>query len=87
MPYFPVVIKQVDGEAAFEIPTNILERLSRNMGYETFLVHANVTETITGITLDGEAEIRYYSNPYQLEFFPNMPDNFKPGFGPYPVMV
>jgi len=61
--------------------------LTRNLEYETFVVHANVTEGITGITLDGEAEMRFYGNPYKMEFFPNMPDNFKPGFGSYPVYV
>jgi hypothetical protein len=42
---------------------------------------------MTGQTLEGEGEIRYHSNPYKLEFFPNMADNFKPGFDPYKVSV
>lgn len=82
-----LITSQIDGEATFEVPLSFLQRLTRNIEYETFLVHANVTEGITGITLEGEADMRYYGNPYKLEFFPNMPDNFKPGFGPYPVYV
>lgn len=77
----------IDGTATFDIPMTVLKRLTRNIDYETFLVRANVTEAITGITLEGEGEIRYHSNPYRVEFFPNMPDNFKPGFNPYKVWV
>lgn len=65
----------------------ILKKLTRNIEYQNFRVEANVTESITGITLKGQGEIQYHKNPYKLEFYPNMPDNFKPGFGPYKVWV
>lgn len=78
---------QINGEASFEIPMTVLERLTRNLEYETLLVIANVTESVTGITLQGQGEIRYHRNPYKIEFFPNMPENFKPGFGNYPVLL
>ncbi|XP_045203101.2 alpha-2-macroglobulin-like isoform X2 [Mercenaria mercenaria] len=77
----------VNGESSFSVPMALLERITRNIDYETFRVHANVTETITGSTLEGEGEIRYYRNPYKIEFFPNMPNNFKSVFGPYKVLV
>ncbi|KAH3835375.1 hypothetical protein DPMN_108721 [Dreissena polymorpha] len=65
----------------------VLERVTRRLDFNTLLVVAAVTETATGFMHKGEAEITYYSNPYRIEFFPNMPDNFKPGFGSYPVKV
>ncbi|XP_060566096.1 CD109 antigen-like isoform X2 [Ruditapes philippinarum] len=76
----------INGEATFSVPMDLVKTLIRDkLDYETFLVHANCTETMTGQTLEGEGEIRYHSNPYKLEFFPNMADNFKPGFDPYKV--
>lgn len=66
---------------------NTLQLLSRNIKNERFLVHANVTESITGITQEGEGEILYHNNLYKIKFFPNMPENFKPGFNPYIVWV
>ncbi|WAR00001.1 CD109-like protein [Mya arenaria] len=76
-----------DGTVAFEIPMEMIKRVTRSLRYETLVLAANVTEALTGITETGEAEIRFYENPYKIEFFPNMPDNFKPGFGPYPMMI
>ncbi|XP_060566076.1 CD109 antigen-like [Ruditapes philippinarum] len=76
----------INGEATFSVPIDLVKTLIYDeLDYETFLVHANCTETMTGQTLEGEGEIRYHSNQYRLEFFPNMADNFKPGFDPYKV--
>ena len=78
---------QINGEAAFNIPMVILERLTRNMNYQTLQVHANVTESTTGITLEGSSNIQYHKHPYRISFHPNMQENFKPDFNPYSVVV
>lgn len=78
---------QIDGEKQFDIARVVLERLTRTFDYKTLKVHANVTESISGITQEGSANIQYHSNPYRISFHPNMPDNFKPGFNPYHVSV
>ncbi|XP_052280943.1 CD109 antigen-like [Dreissena polymorpha] len=77
----------INGQATFRIPMTVLERVTRRLDFNKLLVVAAVTETATGFMHKGEAEITYYSNPYRIEFFPNMPDNFKHGFGSYPVKI
>ena len=78
---------QIDGDTTFNIDRVVLERMTRHFQYKTLVVKANVTEAVTGITQEGSANIQYHSNPYKVEFHPNMADNFKPGFNPYPVLV
>lgn len=64
-----------------------LKKLSHNIQYETIIVHANVTETITGKILEGQANIRFHSEDYSVRFHENLPDNFKIGVGPYKARV
>ncbi|KAH3835369.1 hypothetical protein DPMN_108715 [Dreissena polymorpha] len=88
--YDPIAVQsefKIDGEAQFSVPMAVIERVTRNLEFETLVVFANVTESATGLTEKGEADIHYRKNPYEIEFFPNMPDNFKPGFGAYPVKI
>ena len=67
---------------------SVLERLvPRGIKYETLEVTANVTETITGITEIKSETVQYSDSAFKIDFHPSMPDNFKPGFGPYPVTV
>ncbi|XP_052280940.1 CD109 antigen-like [Dreissena polymorpha] len=75
------------GKAPFKIPMTLIGRLVRFLDSNTVQVVANVTETATGVTQQGSAYITFYKSPFVIEFFPNMPDNFKPGFGPYPVTI
>ena len=83
-----ILILQIDGEAQFNVPRALLEQLTRNTEYQTFKVTANVTESITGITLEGSSDIQYHKNPYKIEFHPQMAQNFKTVFGdPYMVEV
>ena len=49
------------------------------LAYQTISIEANVTESLTGITLSSEKEIRCQRYYYKIEFAPSTPNNFKPG--------
>jgi hypothetical protein len=46
--------------------------------YSTLYVEANVTETLTQVTLTGNSTVRLTNNKYQLEIMDITPDSFKP---------
>ncbi|PVD34971.1 hypothetical protein C0Q70_06252 [Pomacea canaliculata] len=56
-----------------------IRRLSNNAVYAGAInFTANVTETLTGITLSGSSEVTAYTQPYKLEFLSSNPKTFKP---------
>lgn len=56
-----------------------IRRLSNNAVYAGAInFTANVTETLTGITLSGYSEVTAYTQPYKLEFLSSNPKTFKP---------
>ena len=57
------------------LPSQTIDALS----WRTLYVEANVTETLTGITLKGENTVSFKAHVYYLEFLPSSPSNFKPG--------
>lgn len=50
------------------------------------VVKANVTETLTDITLSGSEEVTFSDQAKQILFLPNTKTTFKPGL-PYKVHV
>ena len=49
------------------------------LAYRQILVVANVTETVTGKVLSGNATVSCTSNKYQLAFLDITPSTYKPG--------
>nr|KAG5689527.1 hypothetical protein BaRGS_008902 [Batillaria attramentaria] len=68
------------GKAKIEFPISVLrQRYSEQLAPHTITFTANVTESLTGITLIGSATVTFYREPVQVEFLPSNPKNFKPG--------
>ena len=71
---------QIDGEADFNIPLDALRRLDPRLEYDTLVVEANVTESLTGISDTGSQLVQFHKDEYHIEFYPGSPGYFKPGF-------
>ncbi|XP_013389533.1 CD109 antigen isoform X2 [Lingula anatina] len=72
-----MVLDKVTGEASFTLLREDLLIGHNNIyGIE---VKANVTETLTGITLSGEESKYFVNSPYKVEWLQNSPSSFKPG--------
>ncbi|XP_033743834.1 CD109 antigen-like [Pecten maximus] len=71
----------INGEAKFTVPISGLT----DQHYYTYLnshkviVEANVTESLTQITLDGSSEMPFYTHAEKIEILPSNPTTFKPG--------
>lgn len=78
-----------DGQATVTLSTKDLQALvysdpgytadpMSTLTYSTLYVEANVTETLTQVTLTGNSTVRLTNNKYQLEVMDITPDSFKP---------
>ncbi|XP_013387199.1 CD109 antigen-like [Lingula anatina] len=70
----------VTGEAPFTI--TIADLKNGHSSLQGVKIEANVTETLTGITLSGETSQQFVDSPYKIEWLLNSPSSFKPGL-PY----
>ncbi|XP_013382628.1 CD109 antigen-like isoform X1 [Lingula anatina] len=70
----------VDGKADFTEDVAVLENMYHyGLSYRKVIVEAQVTETLTGITLNGTAETKFHTTPYKIEIPSSTPKSFKPG--------
>jgi hypothetical protein len=71
---------QIDGEETFSIPmSDIKTNIEQHLNYDWLVVEANVTETLTGITLNGSSEIQFFDTAEKLDFVQSLPKDYKPG--------
>jgi hypothetical protein len=80
---FSLFIK-TNGEAKFTLAG--LTTLNRYLNGRTILVEANVTESLTKITLNGTGKIQFHQHAEKMEFLDSNPNTFKPGL-PYTAYV
>ncbi|VDI01862.1 CD109 antigen [Mytilus galloprovincialis] len=73
-----------DGKARFVIPMAIIRTKFGIPTGQFLVVKANVTETLTDITLSGSEEVTFSDQAKQILFLPNTKTTFKPGL-PYKV--
>jgi hypothetical protein len=59
---------------------------ARYLNVPSFVVEANVTESLNSITLNGESHVKIYDYAVKLEYLPSNPNTFKPGL-PYTAYV
>ncbi|KAL5016375.1 hypothetical protein ScPMuIL_005964 [Solemya velum] len=69
----------IDGNTTFRIPLADIKRLQPNLNTRKLLVSANVTETLTQISLNGSSSVQFYSDAVEIEFLDSNPETFKPG--------
>ena len=62
-----------------EFPVTELRHLSSRLSGRKLKFTANVTESLTGITLSGSSTVEVFNKAFQLEFPKSNPDTFKPG--------
>ncbi|VDI41931.1 Hypothetical predicted protein, partial [Mytilus galloprovincialis] len=88
--YIPIIrlhniTMESDGKARFVIPIATLRaRLLLPVGDQYMVVKANVTETLTDITLSGSEEVTFSDQSKKILFLPATKTTFKPGL-PYKV--
>ncbi|XP_071088378.1 CD109 antigen-like [Haliotis cracherodii] len=81
-PPWPMVKKTVaiDGESKVTIPLAAMKRVrSFGLAGQEIQVVANVTEDLTGITLNSSNKIQIHQDAVRLSFAPSDPNTFKPG--------
>lgn len=71
-------VLQIDGSYKFKIAVSDLQALFGTLSNNMFGITVDVTETMTGNTLSGTADIKYYSRLEKLAFLEGA-TNFKPG--------
>ena len=79
-----VLSLQTNGEAKFTLSG--LSTLNRYLNERYVLVEANVTESLTKITLNGAGKIQFHQHAEKMEFLDSNPSTFKPGL-PYTAYV
>ncbi|XP_022321696.2 CD109 antigen-like isoform X2 [Crassostrea virginica] len=73
-----------NGEAKFTLSG--LSTLNRYLNERYLLVEANVTESLTKITLKGTGKIQFHQHAEKMEFLDSNPNTFKPGL-PYTAYI
>ncbi|XP_048758952.2 CD109 antigen-like isoform X2 [Ostrea edulis] len=73
-----------NGEAKFTLSG--LSTLNRYLNGRSIVVEANVTESLTKITLNGTGKIQFHQHAEKMEFLDSNPNTFKPGL-PYTAYV
>ncbi|XP_064609639.1 CD109 antigen-like [Liolophura sinensis] len=69
-----------EGEKAFTVAFSQLTSLTPNtLDGAVVVAEANVTETLTGVTLNGSSSVTYHQHATKLDFSSSNPKNFKPG--------
>ncbi|XP_064609177.1 LOW QUALITY PROTEIN: CD109 antigen-like [Liolophura sinensis] len=70
----------VNGKGSFDFVWSDLQKTLGNTGRARLLtVEVNVTDSLTGSTMNGSSEIQYYTHGVKLEWLKSNPKNFKPG--------
>lgn len=79
---------QLDGESKFTLPLSNFMVNTRNYitSGRSLKIEANVTESLTHITLSGKDSVKFYSHAEKIEFLQSNPNTFKPGL-PYTAYV
>ncbi|XP_071127944.1 CD109 antigen-like isoform X2 [Mytilus edulis] len=74
----------LDGESKFTLPLSNFMVNTRNYitSGRSLKIEANVTESLTHITLSGKDSVKFYSHAEKIEFLQSNPNTFKPGL-PY----
>ncbi|XP_060581140.1 CD109 antigen-like isoform X3 [Ruditapes philippinarum] len=72
----------IDGEASFTMQLSQIKQAAHYLTGHSFLVEANVTESLNSITLNGDSQVKIYDHAVKLEYLPSNPNTFKPGL-PY----
>ncbi|KAK7473605.1 hypothetical protein BaRGS_00035152 [Batillaria attramentaria] len=67
------------GRAQLTFPMTEFRSLYGALAPHAITFTANVTESLTGITLIGSGTVKVYTEPVKVEFLPSNPKNFKPG--------
>ncbi|KAH9490191.1 hypothetical protein Btru_043915 [Bulinus truncatus] len=70
---------KINGNGNFSVPLEDVQRSISLVDGKQVRVTAFVTETSTGIKLNGSSVITYYENKYKLKFLDLTPAVFKPG--------
>jgi CD109 antigen len=79
---------KIDGTAAFSVNSTLIAKLASTQissdtpslpSYGSLAINASVTETLTGITLDGYAVTQFFEYPINVAFHESTPETFKPG--------
>ncbi|CAL1532260.1 unnamed protein product, partial [Lymnaea stagnalis] len=76
----------INGETSFTIPTEDIKRTVYVTEGSKVRVTAFVTETTTGIRLNGSSVVKFYRNKFQVKFLDKTPNVFKPGL-PYTAFI
>ncbi|XP_021378251.1 CD109 antigen-like isoform X3 [Mizuhopecten yessoensis] len=71
----------INGEAKFTLPVSGLTSHTyyTSLNGHNVVVEANVTESLTQITLDGTSKMHFYTHAEKIELLPSNPTTFKPG--------
>ncbi|XP_069130827.1 CD109 antigen-like isoform X2 [Argopecten irradians] len=71
----------LDGEAKFTLPISGLTDANYHqyLSNRQVIVEANVTESLTQITLGGSSQMEFYTHAEKIELLPSNPTTFKPG--------
>ncbi|XP_046542511.1 LOW QUALITY PROTEIN: CD109 antigen-like [Haliotis rubra] len=78
----PMVKKtvEIDGETKVTIPLTVMKKaFPYGLSGREIQVIANVTEDLTGITMNGSNKLTIYQDALELSFSPSDPTTFKPG--------
>lgn len=70
---------QIDGTVTFHIDLADIKRSQPYLNYRKLIVSADVTETLTGISLGGSSSVQFFDNPAKIEFLDTNSESFKPG--------
>ncbi|KAK3785481.1 hypothetical protein RRG08_048616 [Elysia crispata] len=76
----------IDGSSTFQIPKEDIQRVMGIYENTRVKVTAFVTESATGVRLNGSSVITYYIKDSTLKFLDNTPSVFKPGL-PYTAYI
>ncbi|XP_033743827.1 CD109 antigen-like isoform X3 [Pecten maximus] len=71
----------INGEAKFTLPMSGLtdQHYHNYLNSHKVIVEANVTESLTQVTLNGSSEMSFYTHAEKIELLPSNPTTFKPG--------
>ncbi|KAL5015784.1 hypothetical protein ScPMuIL_005373 [Solemya velum] len=69
----------IDGSTTFRIDMADINGLQPHLYNRKLIVTANVTETLTGITLGASSSVQIHSYSTKMEFLDTNPETFKPG--------
>ncbi|KAL5017642.1 hypothetical protein ScPMuIL_007231 [Solemya velum] len=69
----------IDGTVTFHIDLADIKRSQLYLNTRKLIVSADVTETLTGISLGGSSSVQFFDDPARIEFLDTNSESFKPG--------